>query len=103
MLSFLRRLTHSKVGVVVTLIALVLIALAFAAGGITNFGGGGPAASGDTIATVGKTTISANDLKTTVQDEYNAYRQQNPQLTMAEYVQGGGFDASVERLINALA
>lgn len=104
MLSFLRRLTHSKVGVIVTMIALVVIALAFAAGGITNFGGGGGKASGnDTIATVGGTKISTEDLKTEVQNEVNAYRQQNPQLTTAEFIQGGGFDATVNRLINSLA
>ncbi|MGN6278663.1 MAG: SurA N-terminal domain-containing protein, partial [Sphingomonas sp.] len=104
MLSFLRRLTHSKVGVIVTMIALVVIALAFAAGGITNFGGGGGKATGsDTIATVGGTKISTEDLKTEVQNEVNAYRQQNPQLTTAEFIQGGGFDATVDRLINSLA
>lgn len=104
MLSFLRRLTHSKVGVIVTMIALVVIALAFAAGGITNFGGGsGKATGSDTIATVGGTKISTEDLKTEVQNEVNAYRQQNPQLTTAEFIQGGGFDATVDRLINTLA
>lgn len=104
MLSILRRLTQSKIGLTVTMIALVIIALAFAAGGMSTFGGGGgAAASGDTIATVGKIKISADDLKTEVQNEVNAYRQQNPQLTTAQYIQGGGFDATVDRLINSLA
>lgn len=105
MLSFLRRLTHSKVGVIVTLALLVLIALAFAAGDITRFGGstGSTVQAGDTVATVGDTKISADQLKGELQSELNAYRQQNPQLTMAQYIQGGGFDATVGRLIDSLA
>ena len=104
MLSILRRLTQSKIGLFVTLAALVVIALAFAAGGITNFGSSfGGAKSGDTVATVGGVTITAEDLKTEVQNEINGYRQQNPQLTTAEFIQGGGFDATVTRLINSLA
>ena len=105
MLSFLRRLTHSKVGVIVTLALLVLIALAFAAGDITRFGGGAGSTvqAGDTVATVGDTKISADQLKGELQSELNAYRQQNPQLTMAQYIQGGGFDATVGRLIDSLA
>ena len=104
MLSFLRRLTHSKVGVIVTLAVLVVIALAFAAGDITNFGAGSSGTpTGTTVATVGKTRISADSLKTQTQNEMNSYRQQNPQLTMAEYVQGGGFDATISRMISSLA
>ncbi|MGN6269313.1 MAG: SurA N-terminal domain-containing protein [Sphingomonas sp.] len=104
MLSILRRLTQSKIGLFITLAALVVIALAFAAGDITNFGGGaGRATGGDTIATVGKTKITAEDLKAEVLNEVNAYRQQNPQLTTAQFIQGGGFDATVDRLINSLA
>ena len=103
MLTFIRSLTQSRIGVYVTLAVVVVIGLAFAAGDITNFGGGGGAAkSGDVVATVGKTNITAEDLKTEVQNEVNAYRQQNPELTTAEFIQGGGFDAVVDRLINSL-
>lgn len=105
MLSLLRRLTQSKIGLFITLAALVVIALAFAAGDITNFGGGfgGSAKGGDTVATVGDVKITAEDLKTEVQNAVNGYRQQNPELTTAEFIQGGGFDATVDRLINSLA
>jgi peptidyl-prolyl cis-trans isomerase D len=103
MLSFLRRLTQSKIGLYITLAVLVVIALAFAAGDITGFGGGAPQnTGGDTVATVGKTKISAEDLKAALQNDLGTYRQQNPQLTMAQYIQGGGFDATVDRLINSL-
>ncbi|TPG43345.1 peptidylprolyl isomerase [Sphingomonas koreensis] len=105
MLSLLRRLTHSKIGMGVTFVALIVIALAFAAGGVERLGGNGPGGtpSGDTVAQVGGTAISADALKSETQNEMSAYRQQNPQLTMPQFVEGGGFDATVERLINTLA
>lgn len=103
MLTFIRRLTQSKIGLYVTLAVIVVIGLAFAAGDITNFGGGAPKIDSDTIATVGKGRITAEDLKAEVQNEVNAYREQNPQLTTAEFIQGGGFDAAVSRLINSAA
>ena len=104
MLSFLRRLTGSKIGVFVTLAALVVIALAFAAGDITQYSSGpGTSAQSDTVATVGKVKVGSEELRTDVQNEMNAYRQQNPDLTMAQYIAGGGFDATLQRVINALA
>jgi len=105
MLSFLRRLTNSKVGVIVTFVALIVIALAFAATGVPGLGGslGGGALKQTTAVEVGKTTISTDDLKAAVQNAMNGYRQQNPQLTMAEFVQGGGFDGTLERMINSAA
>jgi peptidyl-prolyl cis-trans isomerase D len=105
MLSFLRNLTKSKIGVIVTFVALIVIALAFAAGGVSRIGGGpsGGAPAGTTVAEVGKAAISADALKNETQNEMNAYRQQQPSLDMATFVQGGGFDATVERLINSLA
>ncbi|MGN6377230.1 MAG: SurA N-terminal domain-containing protein [Sphingomonas sp.] len=102
MLSFLRRLTNSKVGIIVTFVALIVIALAFAAGDITRYGSGGQMQQ-TTVAKVGDTTISADELKADVQTSYNIVRQQNPQVTMAEFVQGGGFDAAVTRMINLIA
>ena len=104
MLSILRRLTGSKIGVFVTLAALVVIALAFAAGDITQYSSGaGSSAQSDTVATVGKVKVGTDELKTDTQNEMNAYRQQNPELTMAQYIQGGGFDATLQRMINSLA
>jgi peptidyl-prolyl cis-trans isomerase D len=104
MLSLLRRITHSKIGMIITFVTLIVIALAFGLGGMSLPGAGGSTApTGTTVATVGKTTISADDLKTEMQSDLSSYRQQNPELTMAQYVEGGGFDATVTRMINSLA
>jgi len=105
MLSFLRRLTNSKVGVIVTFVALIVIALAFAATGVPGLSGslGGGGLTPTTAVEVGKTKITTDDLKAAIQNAMNGYRQQNPQLTMAEFVQGGGFEGTLERMINTAA
>ena len=102
MLSFLRRLTHSKVGVIVTMTGLVLIALAF---GLTSIGssmtGGTPAA--DTAAKVGSETISANELRQRVQQAVDGARQNNPDITMAQFIAQGGVDQVLDQVINSVA
>jgi peptidyl-prolyl cis-trans isomerase D len=105
MLSFLRRLTNSKVGMIVTFVALIVIALAFAAGGVTRLGGGGSGGEmkKTTVAKVGDVAITADDLKQEVQNEFANVQQNNPQVTMAQFITGGGFDSVVERMINLQA
>ncbi len=106
MLSFFRRLIYSKVGVIVTGIVLVLIALAFAGGDVSSLRTQGMAAlggGGDTVATIGKVTISAPEFRQRVQQEMEGYRQQQPTLDMAQFIAGGGLDATLQRLTNAVA
>ena len=104
MLSFLRRITKSKVGIVVTLAILAIIALAFAAGDITNVRGGNTGTlGGDAVAEVGETRISETDLRQRAQTAYNGYRQQQPTLDMASFVAQGGLTAILDRTINGLA
>ena len=106
MLSLFRRLIYSKVGVIVSGIVLVLIALAFAGGDVSSLRTQGMAAlggGGDTVATIGKVTISAPEFKQRVQQEMEGYRQQQPTLDMAQFIAGGGLDATLQRLTNAVA
>jgi len=102
MLSFFRRLTKSKLGIPITLGVLAVIALAFAAGDINNARSGATAGSGS-VATVGGTSVGEAELRQRVQTAFQGYRQQNPALDMAGFVSGGGFEAIVDRTINALA
>jgi len=105
MLSFFRYLINSRIGQVVTLSALVLIGLAFALGDVTGLRGSGSsgAANGDMIAKVGKFSITPDDLRRRVEGEMQGYAQQRPGLTMAQFVAGGGFDATLERYIDNIA
>lgn len=103
MLSFFRRIINSKAGVVVTFIVLGVIALAFAAGDITGLGGGTMSLSGNTVATVGGEAIGAAELRSRVQTELQAARQQQPTVTMEQLLAQGGLQATLDRTINGLA
>jgi peptidyl-prolyl cis-trans isomerase D len=106
MLSFFRRIINSRVGLVVTFIVLGMIALAFAAGDVSNlagsFGGGG-GLGGNDVATVGKQEVTVAELRQRAGDEVAAARQRNPQADMAGYLASGQLEASLERTITSYA
>ncbi|KQN09108.1 peptidylprolyl isomerase [Sphingomonas sp. Leaf28] len=105
MLAFFRRLTHSKVGVIITFLVLGVIALAFAAGDVTGLSSmtGGAGITGGDVATVGKAKVSANELKTQAQTQLEGFRQQQPTLDMATFVNQGGFEGTLDRIISSMA
>lgn len=105
MLSFFRRILYSRVGVVITMGGLIIIALAFALGDVTGLrgGGGSRVATGDVAATVGKTDIMATDLQRETQTQFRSFQRQQPGLTMAQFLAGGGLDGSIDHLIDGLA
>lgn len=98
MISFFRRFFASKVGLPLVLAFLALIAVAFAAGDLssTNFTG---ISGGDKLAVVGSRDIPLSDLPSAANAELRGARQQNPTLTMPEFVAQGGLDAVIEQLI----
>ncbi|MCM8730352.1 SurA N-terminal domain-containing protein [Hephaestia sp. GCM10023244] len=103
MLGIIRKITGSKIGLVITFIVLGVIAIAFAAGdmmGIT------PSSSGiapTTVATVGGTSIDETALRDGVQQDLQNYRQQQPQLDITTFVAGGGIEGALSRLIDGVA
>jgi peptidyl-prolyl cis-trans isomerase D len=104
MLSFVRRLVNSRLGLIITFAVLILLALAFAAGDVTGlrsntFGG----MTGTTVATVGKNSITAADLRADAQRTMDGYRRQYPSLAMPEFLDKGGLDFALEGRINSLA
>ncbi len=105
MLAFFRRLTHSRVGVIITFLVLGVIALAFAAGDVTGLSSmtGGAGITGGDVAKVGKAEVTANQLKTQAQTEMEGFRQQQPTLDMATFVNQGGFDGTLDRIISSMA
>src|SRR3546814_19694748 len=103
MLGIIRKITGSKVGLVITFIVLGVIAIAFAAGdmmGITSSSGG---MTPTTVATVGGTSIGETALRDGVQQDLQNYRQQQPSLDIVSFVQGGGIEGSLTRLIDGVA
>lgn len=102
MLSFFRRLVHSRVGVLVTLVFLGLIALAFAAGDVSGITGG-QAVAGNQVAKIGGTAIGEAELMRRAQTDLQNARREAPELTIAQYINGGGLEATLERIVNATA
>ncbi|MFC3581491.1 peptidylprolyl isomerase [Sphingomonas hylomeconis] len=102
MLSVIRRLIHSKVGLVITFGFLAIIGLAFAATDITGLQSTG-APSGDSVVTVGKAKLSGTELRARAQDALESYRQQQPNLDMGQFVSGGGLEATMNQLVAGLA
>ncbi len=103
MLSFFRRIINSRVGFIVTFVVLGVIALAFAAGDVTNLSTGSGGLTGNDVAKVGGRDITVADLTTRANDELQVARQQQPTLDMAGFVAAGGFDGTLQRLITTSA
>lgn len=102
MISFFRRFFASKIGLPIVLAFLGLMALAFAAADITGATFGGVANS-DRMAVVGGEPVPMSDLTVAVNNALDQVRQQNPTLTMPEFVAQGGFDAVVSQLLDRFA
>ena len=103
MLSFFRRIINSRVGFIVTFVVLGVIALAFAAGDVTNLSTGSGGLTGNDVAKVGGQDITVADLTARANDELQVARQQQPTLDMAGFVAAGGLDGTLQRLITTTA
>lgn len=101
MLTFLRRMLFSTVGKIVALLLLIVIAVAFALGDVTNLGGGGP--SGGALVQVGDKKVTEVELRQRLKTALDRVRQQQPMLDMTQFVNSGGFDQVLEQIVNGLA
>lgn len=102
MITFFRSFFNSKIGVVVSLIFLALIAVAFAASDVTggaSFGGVG----NESVAQVGGDEIGTGEFSNTVTNAFDQFRQQNPQLDMASFDAQGGIDGILDQMIGSYA
>lgn len=103
MLNLFRSFMKSRVGVFISLGFLILIALAFAAADVTGSGSFGSVTGGDRVASVGKRKISTADLGQAATNGVEQLKQQNPRLTMAAFVAGGGLNEALDQLIDRAA
>jgi peptidyl-prolyl cis-trans isomerase D len=97
MITAIRRLFNSRFGAIFALIFIGLMALAFVLGDVTgsnSFGGLG----GGNVAKVGDKDITLGEFTDAVDVGLRTERQQNPNLDMASFVKGGGFDAVLQQL-----
>lgn len=102
MLAFFRRIVNSRIGVVVTFVVLVLIAIAFGLGDVTGSRGGGSVAQGS-LASVAGGAVTTSEVRDHVQTEFQAAQAQQPTLTLAQFVSANGVEGTVERTISGLA
>ena len=97
-----RRFFASKIGLPIVLAFLALMTLAFAASDITGATFGGISSS-DRMAVVGGKSIPINDLTVGANNALSQVRQQNPTLTMPEFVAQGGLEEVTLQLIDRFA
>ncbi|RVQ69069.1 hypothetical protein EKN06_02340 [Croceicoccus ponticola] len=102
MIQGFRKLFQSRIGVVLTLGFVALIALAFASADITggSFGGIG---GGERVATVGDQRISTSTYRETLNGAFERARQDNPQLTMQEFLDSGARDGVLDNMVERMA
>ncbi len=103
MLNLFRTFMNSKVGVIVTLAFLVLIAIAFAVSDVTSSGTFGGLTGGDRVAIVGDRKISMEELETSVRSEFDNARQRNPDLTMEQFLANDGLEDTISSMLDRAA
>ena len=102
MISFLRIVIHSRIGALIALVFIGLIALAFAGADVTGSRIGN-IVNRDSAATIGAQHVSATELGKTVTRAFEGERQQNPQLTLKDYVAQGALDEALTGMIDRAA
>lgn len=103
MLSFFRRFFQSKIGLPIFIGFLALMALAFAAADISGNATFGGVTNSDRMAVVGDQAIPISDLTMAANTALDQVRQQNPTVTMPEFIEQGGLDEVISQLIDRFA
>ncbi|BAK67258.1 putative peptidyl-prolyl cis-trans isomerase [Sphingobium sp. SYK-6] len=89
-MNFFRRILKSKFGGVFAAVFLGLIALAFVSGDLTSGGMNLFGPSSAEVAKIGGRTITVNDVQTRTQMVFERMRNENPALTMDQFLAEGG-------------
>lgn len=99
MLQFFRSLVKSKVGAIVAIVILGLIAITFVVADVTGNGGLGGPTSG-TIAEVGGEEITSADLNQAANEALQRVRQQDPNMSMSGLVARGALGILLGDLVD---
>lgn len=102
MISFIRKLLGSRWGAMIALAFVVLVGFAFALGDVTGSGSFGGLGQGH-VAKVGSKKIGLGEFQDLLDNSLRAERRDNPTLDMAKFVESGGLDGTLDRLINRYA
>lgn len=102
MLNLFRSFMHSKIGVIIALGFLVLIALAFAAGDVAGMRSSG-VDGGDRVASVGNRSITGIELGQAATNGLEQVKRDNPTMTMKAFLAGGGLGDVLDQTIDRAA
>lgn len=101
-MMFFRRILGSKIGGLLALLFLAVIGLAFAAGDITGHESFTSMFSGQSsteVARVGKRAVTGNEVQTRAQMFFERLREENPDLTIDQFLAQGGLQRVADELI----
>ena len=101
MITFFRNIFSSKIGLFLTMCFVALIAIAFASADVTGSGAFGGVTGSGTAATVGDSKLTTSELNQSVNNAFRAEQRENTGLDLKTYVEGGGFDSILDRLVNS--
>ncbi len=88
-------------GAILFLVLIAMVVTGFGTdgmGGLGSFGGGGQQRS-ETLVTVGRGTVTEQELRDLVTRQFNQARQQNPSLDMNAFLASGAFDQILNSLV----
>ena len=103
MIQLFRKFFSSKLGIVMTLAFLGLIAFAFASMDISSSGTFGGIAGGDRVAVVGDERIDSSELSMNLTNALDTARQTDPTITMEAFIADGGLEDVLAQMIDRTA
>jgi len=103
MISILRNIINSKLGVGLTLGFLLLIGIAFAASDVTGSGAFGGITGDGNVARIGDAKLTTAEFSQTLNQAFTQLRQQNPEADQAGFVSKGGMERVLSQMIGSYA
>ena len=103
MMTFFRRFATSPVGVAIFGVILIAFVVTLYEGKSAFGGAGLIGGAGGSLAKVGSVTIDEAEAQRRVQTQLEAIRQQRPELDLPAFVQQGGVELTVDRMIDVAA
>lgn len=104
MIQFFRRIFNSKIGLIGSFIFIALVAVSFAGSDISgSMNGSGTSLGSGVVAEVGKHDISSEELQMRAQNQLDIQRREMPGLDMTTFINAGGFEQTLEQMINVRA
>lgn len=100
MLSLFRNFFQSKIGLPIFIGFLVVVGVAFAMADVSGSFSLNGLTGDDKVVVIDGESVSAAELAAAANDGLDRARQQNPALTMAEFVEQGGLDSELDLMID---